>query len=104
MNRDFPDFLFDFWDGPQEPVRQCLEGAKSPKACTGCLLPKNISQIHYTLTALEHFDLQTVQELQYVETLSVEAISSDILHSIVLILPQEWMLTCMSKRLTAPHI
>ena len=45
-----------------------------------------------------------LQELQYVETLSVEAISSDILHSIVLILPQEWMPTCMSKRLTAPHI
>ena len=45
-----------------------------------------------------------LQEPQYVETLSVEAISSDILHSIVLILPQEWMPTCMSKRLTAPHI
>ena len=63
IDRDFPEFLFGFWDGPQEPDRQCLEGAKPPKACTRCLLPKNVSQIHYTLTALEHFDLQAVMNV-----------------------------------------
>ena len=50
------DFLDQKTSGPSE----CLEGANPPEAYPGCLLPEEVGQTHYTLTALEQFDLQTV--------------------------------------------
>ena len=67
VDQDSPDLRLDFLGRTRGKVRQCLEGANRSEAYPGCLLPNNVSQIHYTLAALERLDLQTVS-IQYVMT------------------------------------